>query len=89
MIQYIGIEIKLMTDMDKYLIVENGIHGGMTMVSYWYAKANNPKCSGYDPSKSKSYITYVDYNTLYLGAMMQYISTKILGKVDSEEIPNI
>ncbi|CAG8804217.1 17925_t:CDS:2, partial [Racocetra persica] len=27
------VELKLITDMDKYLIVKNGIRGGMTMVS--------------------------------------------------------
>ncbi|CAB4378154.1 unnamed protein product [Rhizophagus irregularis] len=27
-------ELKLMTDMDEYLIVENGIRGGMTMASH-------------------------------------------------------
>ena len=45
--------------MDQYLMVENGIRGGMTMVSHRFAKANNPKCPDYDPSKPKSYITYV------------------------------
>jgi hypothetical protein len=37
-------KFKLMTDMDEYLTVENGTHEGMTMVSYQYAKANNPQC---------------------------------------------
>ena len=36
-----GAELKLMTDMNEYLIVKNGIREGMTMVSYQYAKANN------------------------------------------------
>ncbi|CAG8764398.1 6760_t:CDS:1, partial [Racocetra persica] len=49
-----GVELKLMTDMDEYLIVENGIHGGMTMASYQYAKANNPQCPDYESSKPKS-----------------------------------
>ena len=34
-------ELKLITDMNEYLIVKNGIREGMTMVSYQYAKANN------------------------------------------------
>ncbi|CAG8578341.1 10513_t:CDS:2 [Acaulospora colombiana] len=34
-----GAELKLMTDIDEYLIVENGIRGGMTMTSHRYAKA--------------------------------------------------
>src|SRR6266498_3057645 len=49
-----GAELKLITDMDEYLTVENGIHDGMIMVSHQYAKANNLQCSNYNPSKPKS-----------------------------------
>ncbi|PKK59391.1 hypothetical protein RhiirC2_719843 [Rhizophagus irregularis] len=60
-----GVELKLMTDMDEYLMVENGIRGGMTMASHRYAKANNPKCPDYDPSKPTSWTLYEDMNALY------------------------
>ena len=83
------VEIKLMSDMDDYLTVENGIRGGMTMVSHRYAKANNEKCPDYDPNKPKSWIMYEDMNALYSGAMTQYLPTEILGKVTPEEIPDI
>src|SRR6266536_6058389 len=33
-------ELKLMTDIDEYLMVENSIRGRITMASYRYAKAN-------------------------------------------------
>ncbi|CAG8647866.1 10729_t:CDS:2 [Acaulospora colombiana] len=46
-------ELKLMTDMDQYLMVENGIRGGMTILSHRYAKDNNEKCPDYDPSKPR------------------------------------
>ncbi|CAG8754662.1 2294_t:CDS:2, partial [Cetraspora pellucida] len=59
------------------------------MVSYRYAKANNPKCSEYDPSKPKSWIMYEDMNALYSGAMTQYMPTEILEKVGPEDIPDI
>ncbi|CAB5196856.1 unnamed protein product [Rhizophagus irregularis] len=36
-----GVEFKLMTNMDEYLTVENGIREGMTITSHRYAKANN------------------------------------------------
>ncbi|CAG8446156.1 7082_t:CDS:2 [Scutellospora calospora] len=42
-------ELKLMTDKDEYLIVENRIRGRMTMASYRYAKSNNLQCPDYDP----------------------------------------
>ena len=84
-----GAEIKLLTDIDQYMLVEKGIRGGMSMVSQRYAKANNPQCPDYDESKPKSYIIYDDFNALYSGAMTQYLPTEILGKVAPEEMPNI
>ncbi|KAL9957585.1 hypothetical protein ACROYT_G034504 [Oculina patagonica] len=39
------------------------------MVSKRYAKANNPYVKGYDPSKPKKYIMYLDANNLYGWAM--------------------
>ncbi|CAG8547809.1 3936_t:CDS:1 [Funneliformis mosseae] len=47
-------ELKLMTNMNEYLIVKKGIREDMIMASYYYAKANNPKCSDYNLSKSTS-----------------------------------
>ncbi|CAG8830166.1 32968_t:CDS:2, partial [Racocetra persica] len=79
----------LMTDIDEYLIIKNGICGGMTMVCHRYVKANNPQCPDYEPSKPKSWALYEDMNALYSGAMTQYIPTEILDKVSPEEIPNI
>jgi len=84
-----GVELKLMTDMDEYLMVENGIREGITMASHRYAKANNPKCPDYDSSKPKTYAMYEDMNAMYSGAMTQYMPTEILGKVGPEEIPDI
>ncbi|GBB90497.1 hypothetical protein RclHR1_17490003 [Rhizophagus clarus] len=84
-----GAELKLMTDMNEYLTVEKEIRGGMTMACHRYANTNNLKCSDYDSSKLKSWIMYEDMNALYSGAMTQYMPTKILGKVDLEEVPDI
>ena len=39
------------------------------MASKRYAKANNPLVDGYDSSKEKKYITYLDANILYGWAM--------------------
>ena len=45
------------------------MRGGISMVSNRYAKANNPLVPGYDPSKPKKYIMYLDENNLYGWAM--------------------
>ncbi|GET55307.1 uncharacterized protein LOC114539009 [Rhizophagus irregularis DAOM 181602=DAOM 197198] len=84
-----GAELKLMTDIDEYLMVEKGIRGGMTMASHRYAKANNLKCPDYDSSKPTTWILYEDMNALYSGAMTQYMPTEIIGKVGPEEVPDI
>ncbi|CAG8582928.1 17692_t:CDS:2 [Cetraspora pellucida] len=67
------IELKFMTDMDEYLIVENRIRRGMTMASHRYAKANNSQCPDYEPSKPKSWALYEDMNALYSDTEIGYI----------------
>lgn len=82
-------EIKLITDLDQYNLVEKGIRGGMCMASHRYAKANNPKCPDYDERKPKSWILDEDMNALYSGAMTQYLPTEILGNVPLKDVPEI
>jgi len=84
-----GAELKLMTDIDEYLMVEKDICKGMTMASHRYAKANNLKCPDYNPGKPTSWILYDDMNVLYSGAMTQYMPTEILEKVSPEQVLDI
>ncbi|CAG8791817.1 23304_t:CDS:1, partial [Dentiscutata erythropus] len=71
-------KLKLITNINEYLIVENRIYEGMTIASHQYAKANNPQYPDYKPSKPKFWILYEDMNALYSDAMTQYMLTKIL-----------
>ena len=63
------VELELLADLDMHLLIERGMRGGISMVSKRYAKANNPLLEGYDPSKPKKYIMYLDANNLYGWAM--------------------
>jgi len=62
-------ELKLIIDMNKYLMIKKGICEGMTMASHYYAKANNSKCFDYNPGKPTSWILYDNMNALYSGTM--------------------
>ena len=71
-----GVELELLTDIDMHLFVERGMRGGISMVSKRHAKANNPQVPGYDPSKPKKHIMYLDANNLYGWAMSKPLPTR-------------
>jgi len=69
-LKYTKVELELLTDVDMYTFVEQGIRGGVSMISHRYAKANNPSLPDYDPLKPKTYIPYFDANNLYGWSMV-------------------
>ena len=72
MLKKTGVKLQLLTDYDMHLMVEQGLRGGIAMISHRHAEANNPYLKeGYDESKEKSYIAYLDANNLYGWAMSQ------------------
>jgi hypothetical protein len=63
------VELDQLTAVDMYIMCEQGIRGGTSMISHRYAQANNKYLSDYDKDKISSYIVYLDANNLYGGAM--------------------
>ncbi|GET61924.1 hypothetical protein RIR_jg11882.t1 [Rhizophagus irregularis DAOM 181602=DAOM 197198] len=98
-----GQRLDLITDQDMYIMVEQGLRGGISMVSKRYARANNPDMGEgkWTAEKPKSSILYLDANNLYGWAMLQYLSTgnfhwvkkenelfNIQRQIESNEIPD-
>ena len=73
MLRMTGIQLELLTDIDMYLMFEQGIRGGISMISNKYSKANNKYQDDYDPSKRSKYIGYLDANNLYGWSMSQFM----------------
>ena len=72
MLKKTGVKLDLITDYDMYLMFEQGLRGGISMISHRHAKANNPYMGAdYDSDKEHSFITYLDANNLYGWAMSE------------------
>ena len=61
------------SDNDKYLFIEKALRGGISHIAERYAKANNKYMIDYGHKKPSTFITYLDMNNLYGGAMSEYL----------------
>ena len=73
MLKMTQVKLDVISDYDMYLMIENGIRGGMSMISHRYSKANNNYMKDFDPSKESKYIMNLDANNLYGVPMTQYL----------------
>ena len=73
MLKMTKVELEKISDLDKYMIFEQGLRGGVSCINKRYSKANNKYCPDYQETIPEKYILYLDMNNLYGCEMSQYL----------------
>ena len=80
------VELELLSDPDMLLMIENGIRGGISMISNRHGKANNSYMEDeYDDKRATKYITYLDANNVYGWAMSKPLPTHGFKWMDDDD----
>ena len=57
MLKLTGIELEKISDIDKYLLIEKGLRGGISYIAIRHSKANNEYCPDYVKKKPSAFIS--------------------------------
>ena len=72
-----------------YLMIEEGIRGGVSMISNRFSKANNPYMGDkYDSKYPTKCVTYLDANNLYGWAMSKPLPIRNFKWMTEEDLNN-
>ena len=85
MLRFTDVNLKLISDIEKYQFIESAITGGISMVCKGYAEVNNEFLKSYNANKPTSYIIYLDASNLYGHSLMQLFPTEILDWVNPKD----
>ena len=84
-----NIQLELLSDVNKLLMFEKGIRGGISVISNRYGEANNKYMKGYNKNKPSKYLMYLDANNLYGCAMSEKLPTHGFKWLTSGEMENL
>ena len=89
MLKMTKINLELLSDVDKLLMVEKGIRGGISIISNRYGKANNKYMKDFNKKEASKYLMYVDANNLYGAAMSEKLPVHSFKWMSNKEIENL
>ncbi|XP_049872417.1 uncharacterized protein LOC126380040 [Pectinophora gossypiella] len=84
-----GVRLELVTDLEIYRMIQQGIRGGVCMCSKRHVKANHKYLETFDPSHPSSYIVYFDCNNLYGYSMCQTLPHSNFRFVNDSELKTL
>lgn len=84
-----GAKMDLISDIEIYQMLEQGIRGGLSQCSLRYAKANNKYLAEFDKNSPSSYILYLDCNNLYGYSLSKKLPMSNFRLLDENEIASI
>ena len=89
MLKMTKINLELLSDVDKLLMIEKGIRGGVSMISNRYGKANNKYMKDFNEKEPSKFLMYVDANNLYGWGMSQKLPVHSFEWMTDKEIKNL
>ena len=89
MLKMTKINLELLSDVDKLLMIEKGIRGGISIISNRYGKANNKYMKDHNKKEATKYLMYLDANNLYGWAMSQKLPVHSFNWMTDKEIKNL
>ena len=85
MLRFTDVNLRLISDIEKYQFIERTIIGNISMICKGYSEANNKFLKSYNAKKPTSYIKYLDANELYEHSMKQLLPTEIFNWVNPKD----